>query len=119
MTVNYSLNLGAFAHPFEFNEASGVIQFTVLALGAFIDEFRVEVLKRNNPVKTVNPRFVCANCKKSPSKDEPPLKTCGRCNLVQYCSKECQKAHWKRTHKVQCNQALQQVEAQRAELEGS
>ncbi|KAF1998521.1 hypothetical protein P154DRAFT_495217 [Amniculicola lignicola CBS 123094] len=32
---------------------------------------------------------------------------CGSCKLVQYCSKECQKAHW-REHKVQCKSPLMQ-----------
>ncbi|KAF2281297.1 uncharacterized protein EI97DRAFT_25631 [Westerdykella ornata] len=34
---------------------------------------------------------------------------CGACNLVQYCSKECQKAHW-REHKGQCKSDLMQPE---------
>lgn len=31
-----------------------------------------------------------------------PVKTCGRCRKVQYCSPECQKAGWK-MHKEICN----------------
>ena len=108
--------LGALAHPFEFFVAAEATQFSVLALAAFIDEFRMQVLRRNNPVKTINSRFICANCKKSPTKERPSLKNCGRCNLVQYCSIERQKAHWKSTHKSQCDRVMQHVEAQRAEL---
>mmetsp|Transcript_18241 Transcript_18241/g.29669 ORF Transcript_18241/g.29669 Transcript_18241/m.29669 type:complete len:147 (+) Transcript_18241:803-1243(+) len=29
------------------------------------------------------------------------LKKCARCNLIPYCSKECQRKHWK-LHKLQC-----------------
>ncbi|GMI31453.1 hypothetical protein TeGR_g13185 [Tetraparma gracilis] len=43
----------------------------------------------------------CGNgCGKT--KAEADLKVCSRCNLVKYCSRECQKAHWK-THKKTCN----------------
>ena len=40
----------------------------------------------------------CAKCNKT----DGTLLKCGGCNLgIYYCSKECQKAHWK-THKVDC-----------------
>ena len=39
----------------------------------------------------------CANCKKAQSN----LKKCGACGKVRYCSKECQRAHWKE-HKSNC-----------------
>ena len=29
-------------------------------------------------------------------------KKCGRCHIQPYCSKECQKAHWKNEHKHDC-----------------
>ncbi|KAI9480867.1 MAG: hypothetical protein EXX96DRAFT_564521 [Benjaminiella poitrasii] len=45
----------------------------------------------------------CANmtCDK---KEEVPntFKRCGRCQRVAYCSRECQKEHWKTGHKVVC-----------------
>ena len=34
------------------------------------------------------------------------LKICGRCRQVAYCSRNCQKAAWKRGHKKEC-EALQ------------
>lgn len=39
----------------------------------------------------------CGNCGKA----EPGLKVCARCSSERYCSRDCQKAHWK-THKKAC-----------------
>ncbi len=55
----------------------------------------------------------CARCGK-----ESTLQ-CSRCKAVNYCTEECQKAHWKKTHKGQCR-ALEKtrkaLEKSRAEL---
>ncbi|KAF9562458.1 hypothetical protein CPC08DRAFT_633992 [Agrocybe pediades] len=40
----------------------------------------------------------CANCGKP---GNPTLQVCSSCKAVKYCSKSCQKAHWK-IHKPQC-----------------
>ena len=40
----------------------------------------------------------CANCETINGR----LLTCGKCELVKYCSKECQIQHWKSNHKLQC-----------------
>jgi len=42
---------------------------------------------------------VCANCDVVESSTR--FKSCARCESVSYCSKECQKAHWK-AHKPLC-----------------
>ena len=34
---------------------------------------------------------------------------CSRCKIAQYCSKKCQREHWK-VHKSQCNRQLQEME---------
>ena len=39
---------------------------------------------------------LCANCKIKPAE-----KVCARCRAVSYCSKECQRMHWKE-HKASC-----------------
>jgi hypothetical protein len=40
----------------------------------------------------------CANCETTNCR----LLECGRCALVKYCSKECQKQDWKSNHKLFC-----------------
>ena len=42
---------------------------------------------------------ICAQC--GPGKDRDSLLLCQRCKYVQYCSRECQKAHWPE-HKLVC-----------------
>jgi len=46
---------------------------------------------------------VCSNCS-ALERNESALKlsACSRCGLVFYCSKECQRAHWKANHKHHC-----------------
>lgn len=41
---------------------------------------------------------VCAAC----GKTGPIKKMCAGCKRVEYCSKECQKEHWRRAHKREC-----------------
>jgi len=48
----------------------------------------------------------CSYCNKNVGRDK--VKTCGRCRLVRYCSKECQVASWKRTHKLRCSPSLRE-----------
>ncbi|KAG5190850.1 hypothetical protein JKP88DRAFT_297767 [Tribonema minus] len=40
----------------------------------------------------------CSTCATSAR----PLKKCGRCHAVEYCSSECQLAHWRQAHKHAC-----------------
>lgn len=44
----------------------------------------------------------CASC--HASEDEKKLMKCARCQMKWYCSRECQKAHWKKGHKLYCVQ---------------
>lgn len=41
----------------------------------------------------------CANCG---GPGHPTLQSCGACKQTKYCSRACQKSHWK-THKLQCS----------------
>ena len=42
--------------------------------------------------------YVCKNC----LKDGTGFERCSKCKCVRYCSRECQRAHWKRSHKDVC-----------------
>jgi len=47
--------------------------------------------------------IICGNCLASDgSAGTPKLSACSRCGLVAYCSKDCQRAHWKANHKHHC-----------------
>lgn len=46
----------------------------------------------------------CANClKQQHSNADLKLFSCSRCKTVMYCGKQCQREHWKRSHKHTCN----------------
>jgi tetratricopeptide (TPR) repeat protein len=49
-------------------------------------------------------RNVCAKC----GKTDIPLKQCGQCKQVKYCSRECQKSDWSR-HKKVCAQLANEL----------
>ena len=48
----------------------------------------------------------CANCGEKVSS----MKQCASCGKVKYCSRECQKKHWK-THKPDCKKASAEVDS--------
>jgi len=41
----------------------------------------------------------------------PKLSACSRCGLVVYCSRDCQRAHWKANHKQYCISKVDRVSA--------
>ena len=47
---------------------------------------------------------ICCYCASPAECLKKRLKKCGRCKTAQYCSAECQRAHWK-THKHECEVA--------------
>ena len=51
----------------------------------------------NKVVHSISKKFQCAICKK----EKAHLKKCGRCQMIYYCSRTCQKKDWKR-HKKKC-----------------
>ncbi|KAI9569653.1 hypothetical protein HD554DRAFT_2171095 [Boletus coccyginus] len=51
----------------------------------------------------IDPKGRCNYCNVYAGRDK--VKTCSRCRLVRYCSKECQVAAWK-THKQRCTSTL-------------
>jgi hypothetical protein len=44
---------------------------------------------------------LCANCFLPEEAGQNNLLCCARCRRIKYCSKECQRAHWK-AHKKSC-----------------
>jgi len=57
-----------------------------------------EIAIRAN-VASVN---VCAFCSQGPSAQKK-LRKCSGCNIMLYCSKQCQTKHWKNGHKKTCS----------------
>ena len=54
----------------------------------------------------------CAAC----SAVEAAVRTfpkCAGCNVVHYCSAECQRAHWKALHKLECKDLLEHADAEK------
>jgi hypothetical protein len=49
-------------------------------------------------------RGVCHNCQEHRRQEQEKLLKCGACKKVFYCSKECQKTHWKQGgHREECS----------------
>ena len=61
---------------------------------------------------------VCSNCSAlEGSENAPKLSACARCGLVLYCSRDCQRAHWKASHKQLCVAKADRVPHHRNPLE--
>lgn len=58
-------------------------------------------------------KSVCDGCREAFYAEM--LKTCGRCKLAHYCSKQCQIQHWK-THRKHCNTPKEATENGRIEM---
>ena len=56
-------------------------------------------------LRQTNLFYECANCKQMET-DLLRFKLCGQCKRRKYCSLECQKKHWKKQHKIECQQLL-------------
>ena len=56
----------------------------------------------------------CAQCHKTAE-----LKTCSSCQIVSYCSKECQRAHWRSGHKADCKKAQAAAQAAAKEIQAA
>ena len=47
-------------------------------------------------------RRSCAVCQDQVPLSEPTFKVCGQCRKIRYCSRKCQKLHWKQAHREEC-----------------
>jgi len=68
-----------------------------------IDSQIEELGIRNQDIKEIqgNPELACGFCGKI-EQIKKSFKKCSQCQLVCYCSKICQKNHWKKIHKKTC-----------------
>jgi len=64
--------------------------------------------------------IVCSNpsCQKKWVQGLPSFKSCSQCGQAKYCSKECQRAHWKQ-HKRSCKKKAQQIQQQQDQSQQS
>ena len=46
----------------------------------------------------------CDECKIKLTSTADDLMLCGRCRMQQYCSANCQRKHWKKEHRAQCEE---------------
>ena len=53
--------------------------------------------------------LICANCGLNES-HVIKLQTCSMCKSIHYCSKTCQRSHWKADHKKECKELCTQNE---------
>jgi hypothetical protein len=58
-------------------------------------------LQKHQPNPRSTMTRICLNCKAAASKDVPIL-CCGACRSAVYCSRVCQKEHWKEHSKKIC-----------------
>ena len=61
-------------------------------------------------LKPIYANHLCGGCGKTQKEDGKDLEWCARCKDRKYCSKGCQKKHWK-VHKIICTRAAEQMAA--------
>jgi hypothetical protein len=61
-------------------------------------QFNLEEALLNNPDPEKHPRGQCGNfgCR------NPGKLSCAKCKSIWYCSRDCQKADWRKSHKKRC-----------------
>eukprot|EP01083_Nonionella_stella_P146291 459961_1 len=61
--------------------------------------------KMTNSLKNDNLFRYCIFCGTKASTESQTIKQCSRCKEVYYCSTDCQRYHWKQSHKKLCRHA--------------
>jgi len=94
--------MGVFAHDFEISIATLGMNSMYHLVGALLDEYQEEVLDLQNIIREEDIGFgaCCFKCR-IPNSDTCRLMQCGGCKIAMYCSKDCQKKHYK-SHKKHC-----------------
>lgn len=64
-------------------------------------QHQTRLRKGNKKESFLNNVPQCGYCSRE-AEDDANHKMCNSCMMVQYCSKECQRAHWKSNHKKLC-----------------
>lgn len=93
-------NLGQFGTVAEwapFHEEATRIAIGPLFTFSFLEETVKSLMDSAGP-ESVQWKSQCATCARP---GRPKLRACAACLKTRYCSRECQKAHWK-THKADC-----------------
>ena len=67
---------------------------------AFTSIQKIDRRKRIEEQRNAN--VLCSNCGKEGVQFRMPV--CSQCNTVPYCSRECQRLHWKAIHKHECEE---------------
>lgn len=84
------------------NEVYGQdVAMYVLKCSAQTLSFELRELRQNTHVENGT---LCSSCN-CPPLGGSNLSVCGSCKAVKYCSRECQKIHWKRVHRFMCADA--------------
>ncbi len=90
-----------YAHPFH-----RLISTPNLSLDDLRKYFE-SVVESGPPKGTLNSNVpgICAQCGKAEDTHQIKLKKCSRCQMVRYCSVNCQRIHWLAGHKSECVEA--------------
>ena len=78
------------------------------AIAAFISDLKIEsdihTSASNDQVEE------CRWCGRSADELDEPLRTCSQCHEAKYCSRKCQKSHWKVEHKYTCGKYAMELD---------
>ena len=96
--VNYSMH--CFGVPIQFRPLEYDIPLHQFVLDLMIEGPNC-IKPRSCLMEVVESYAVCQNCGEALK----PLLMCSACHKVKYCSRTCQKRHWKEGHKYECCEA--------------
>jgi len=91
-----------------FEWAYHIQSMQIAVISHLFDEYYMQAYP-DRPMKLGKIAFGCANCKKRTKENGHALDTCNGCKRVHYCSRKCQKKHWKKKHKHECKKFASQT----------